>query len=71
MFGVLTKHFKDKVVDRAVHDLATTGQTGLDGIGRLKYDYINKQLTIFADPKLLKRINKEWEESHRGVAHEV
>ena len=71
MFGVLTKHFKEKVVDRAVHDLATTGQTGLDGIGQLKYDYINNRITIFADHDILDRIRKEWEENHRGVAHEV
>ena len=71
MFGSITKHFKDQVVGRAIHDLATTGTTGLDGIGSLKYDYINNELTMTADPKVLEEIRKHWEQNHHGVEYEI
>ena len=71
MFGVLTKHFKDKVVDRAVHDLATRGQTGLDGIGKLKYDYIKNEITMTVSDEMLERVRSTWEASHFGKEYEI
>ena len=71
MFGSLTKHFKDKVVDRAVRDLGEKGETGLDGIGKLKYNYIKNEITMTVSDGMLERVKTTWEDSHFGKKHEI
>ena len=71
MFGSITRHIKERVLRRGINDLATTGKTGLEGIGTLHYDYINNVITVEADPKVLEQVRKLWDQEHHGIAYEI
>ena len=71
MFGSITKHFKDQVVGRAIHDLATTGEASLDGVGKLKYNFIKNEITVEAEEHMLDEVKRRWQEAHHGVPYEI
>ena len=64
LFHGFTNGIEKHIVDAAVDHLGKDGETGLHGIGTLKYDYTNNTLSMEADPKILKRVRESWREQH-------